>query len=480
MSHVADGDLHAYLDGALDRHSPGEADRIRAHLEACPECRRRLGEEERIRDRAHEILTRTDPGLVEPPPFEEVRRRGAAEAGRPSGSRRRPIAFGLSWAASVILAVGAGWMAGHESTDPVRSARPSPAMAPARGAGSTGSTGEARVADADAASSLPPSVEIPAPPPASPGRAPAAGGRVAVAPPREPAAAQEETKPRSAEDVAAAPERFAAARRERALADSVSAKEPGTIVGRIVRTGTDSPLVGAQVTVQGTGLGVLTDDRGRYVLTGVPPGERTLQAALVGYGTVTDTVTVRPGDTSVVDLAPSVATVALDALVVTADSISGGVRRVLGSRVDSLRVARARTPAAADRDRGGDAPVPAAESAMEEAAGPAVRELAIPGLAVLQVAWTEVAPGVEGLLVVQRLAGDTTRLELRVGGLEPDTGDRRNERSAAGGAPPRELLDQRLPEGVSQAWSPLPGGGWMVLRGRLARERLERLLDLIR
>ena len=106
MSHVDEGALHAYLDGALDEYPPSEAERIRAHLDGCAACADRLEEERRIRGDAHAFLDMASP-VVEAPSFEELRayvERTRPERGGISRLQR------LGWAASVVLALGAGWM----------------------------------------------------------------------------------------------------------------------------------------------------------------------------------------------------------------------------------------------------------------------------------------------------------------------------------------------------------------------------------
>jgi hypothetical protein len=105
MSHVDEGALHAYLDGALDALPASEAARIRQHLASCEECERRLEEERALRDEAASILRGADPGTGAVPPLEELRRRAAARARSGAGPRLRQ----LTWAASLVLAVGAGW-----------------------------------------------------------------------------------------------------------------------------------------------------------------------------------------------------------------------------------------------------------------------------------------------------------------------------------------------------------------------------------
>ena len=80
MSHVDEGVLHAYLDGALDAFGASEAERIRAHLTECAPCRARLEEERAVRAEASSILAMAAPE-VELPSIEDLR--AYVEATRP-------------------------------------------------------------------------------------------------------------------------------------------------------------------------------------------------------------------------------------------------------------------------------------------------------------------------------------------------------------------------------------------------------------
>lgn len=70
--------------------------------------------------------------------------------------------------------------------------------------------------------------------------------------------------------------------------------QSGTVRGRVVDSA-GAPLVRAQVTIDATGLRASTDERGEYVLGGVPAGERTVRVRLLGYVAASATVTVRAG-----------------------------------------------------------------------------------------------------------------------------------------------------------------------------------------
>jgi hypothetical protein len=107
MWHVDEGALHAYLDGALDEYPGAEARRVREHLETCAECADRLAEERRVRDEAQEILGLAAPE-VEVPTFEELR--AYVRAQQPARTMASVRLYRLSWAASVVLALGTGWL----------------------------------------------------------------------------------------------------------------------------------------------------------------------------------------------------------------------------------------------------------------------------------------------------------------------------------------------------------------------------------
>ena len=107
MSHIDEGALHAYLDGALDEYPAGDAVRIREHLDSCAECAERLEVERAIRSDAHAILGLAAPE-VELPSFEELR--AYVERTRPKGGAISVYAYRMRLAASVVLALGTGWM----------------------------------------------------------------------------------------------------------------------------------------------------------------------------------------------------------------------------------------------------------------------------------------------------------------------------------------------------------------------------------
>jgi len=123
MRHVTDGELHAYLDGALDLLPQDRGEEVRNHIASCPACSERLQDEEHLRSQAERVLRSPDLGEVALPTFEELRERAEAPGVDPllqktesnSGIHYRGPMKGLplAWAATIVLALGVGWMGGQ-------------------------------------------------------------------------------------------------------------------------------------------------------------------------------------------------------------------------------------------------------------------------------------------------------------------------------------------------------------------------------
>lgn len=113
--------------------------------------------------------------------------------------------------------------------------------------------------------------------------------------------------------------------------------QTGTVTGTVTTRPTAEPLNGAQVSVEGAGIGTLTDTRGRFLLAEVPAGTQTISVSHIGYSPVTREVTIETGGTEVVNFELSTRAISLDAIVVTG---TGGEveRRKVGSSLVTLDV----------------------------------------------------------------------------------------------------------------------------------------------
>jgi TonB-linked SusC/RagA family outer membrane protein len=103
---------------------------------------------------------------------------------------------------------------------------------------------------------------------------------------------------------------------------TADAQQTGTVQGVVVDATTQRPLTGAQVTIQGTQIGTLTNQQGRFQLINVPAGTHTLRVELVGYGASTRQITVVAGQPTTINITLEQTAIALQELVVT--GVSGG------------------------------------------------------------------------------------------------------------------------------------------------------------
>lgn len=371
MWHVDEGALHAYLDGALDEYPAVEARRVREHIETCATCAERLAEERRARDEAHEILELAAP-RVEAPTFEELRAYvRASSAPRATFSARL---YRLGWAASVVLALGTGWLLRGRQFDPTPASDALRAPAPSlerevpNGERSSevavgGPASDAVAAGTAAALRATPESEAPATASDGPGREPAGV----------------ENLPR-AEAVAGAPGAFAdvVGDRDRAagVADDLSA--PSVLGGAVGPTVAGAVPAGAAA--------------------GAPPAEpRALSPArLDNLREVEEPVSGQPAPERRQDS-------------VTRDP------QVARRAVSAQRLTSAVTvdPAAAG---GGDRP--AVEDSTDESTG----SLVVPGLEVIAVLPVGEGSTFAGMRAFQRLeSGDTLELIHLSGGVEPSS-----------------------------------------------------------
>ena len=96
------------------------------------------------------------------------------------------------------------------------------------------------------------------------------------------------------------------------------AQGTGTVAGRVTDERTGVPLANVQVFADANLLRVArTDATGRYRLTDVPVGARTLNIRQIGYASKAVPVTVTAGQVATVDVALASRPMDLDAVVVT-------------------------------------------------------------------------------------------------------------------------------------------------------------------
>jgi len=77
-----------------------------------------------------------------------------------------------------------------------------------------------------------------------------------------------------------------------AFGASAAAQDSGRIVGTVTESANGAPVAGAQVVVEGTGIGAVSGQRGTYSLPNVPAGARTIVVTMLGFETVREQVDV--------------------------------------------------------------------------------------------------------------------------------------------------------------------------------------------
>ncbi|MEK9501064.1 SusC/RagA family TonB-linked outer membrane protein [Gaopeijia maritima] len=98
---------------------------------------------------------------------------------------------------------------------------------------------------------------------------------------------------------------------------AAAAQNTGQLTGQVVAT--DGRLLAdVQISIQGTALGTLTNEEGRYVLLNVPAGVHQVNAQIIGFATQNQTnVRVAAGETTTVDFSMPTQVLAIEELVVT-------------------------------------------------------------------------------------------------------------------------------------------------------------------
>jgi hypothetical protein len=263
MQHLDDGYLQSWLDRDRSGITPAEAEEVEAHVAHCEVCAARLAELEGSNERARSLLAAATPSREAAPDFSDVVRRSRR---RSSPGRGGPRWMAAGWAASLVAAIGLGWLS-HGLLDP--------------GAETPPVAGDLSVVQAE------------------PGR--------------------EASDP--APEIAIAPTTFSDAP---AAAEPEEERRSLFVQGR-VRSDDGTPLAFAQVSIPGTGLGTLTEADGTFALllptdavAASAEGPLTLNARQLGYESQTLPLAPAGRDTVSVDFRLSGHALALDEVRVAA------------------------------------------------------------------------------------------------------------------------------------------------------------------
>ena len=108
-----------------------------------------------------------------------------------------------------------------------------------------------------------------------------------------------------------------------------------TITGTVIDGGTQRPLGGAQVQIEGTELGSLTDNRGRFLILNSPSATVTVRVVLIGYREATATVS----SAQAVTIELQQTAISLDEIVVTG-VVGEQAARAVGNSIGKVDAAR--------------------------------------------------------------------------------------------------------------------------------------------
>src|SRR5512134_3164215 len=88
-----------------------------------------------------------------------------------------------------------------------------------------------------------------------------------------------------------------------ALGSPVFGQGTGRVVGSVTEAATGGAVAGAQILIEGTGIGTVSGQRGTYSIANVPAGPQTLVVSVLGFETLRQEVDVAAGETATVDIA---------------------------------------------------------------------------------------------------------------------------------------------------------------------------------
>jgi len=114
--------------------------------------------------------------------------------------------------------------------------------------------------------------------------------------------------------------------------------QAGNVSGRVTNTVTGAPLAAAQVFIVGTELGTLTREDGEYALINVPAGTHRIRAVLIGYGSITEDITIPAGGAVTMNFELRERPIEMEGIVVTGTP-GQARRREIGHDVSQITLA---------------------------------------------------------------------------------------------------------------------------------------------
>jgi TonB-linked SusC/RagA family outer membrane protein len=120
-----------------------------------------------------------------------------------------------------------------------------------------------------------------------------------------------------------------------AVVSSPLAAQQGTITGRVTDSASKLPLSGSSIQVAQTGAVVAVRGDGRYIVTGMAPGNYDIRVIAIGYAAQRKAVVVRANATTALDFALVAVPYTLEELVTTATGVQR--RLEIGNSVSEIK-----------------------------------------------------------------------------------------------------------------------------------------------
>jgi hypothetical protein len=301
MSHLDEGTLQAWLDGARSGLDPSKLASIERHVRGCDACTSRADALARSSFRTHALLSVGRDQYAPRVPYEDVAKRARGTRTRVRSRVRR---IQVTWAASILCAIGLGWISNelYHANDAIGAEAGTGALATAPS--TQPENGLAETSSADAASPTPESAGSAFPGPSLA----AAGTSLRLSPPSSSIFASQ--TPRMSGDF---------------------------LVRGFVGDEGGRPVPSAQVYVAALDVAVLTRDDGRFDLrlpTGPESYEITVQR--IGFRQQTRAINGSDLDDVSANFRLREEALALDEIIVTGESDGA---RSTGTRVTNVRAA---------------------------------------------------------------------------------------------------------------------------------------------
>jgi hypothetical protein len=303
MSHLDEGTLQAWLDGARSGLDPSKLASIERHVSACDACAARADALARSSFRTHALLSVGRDQYAPRVPYEDVARRARGTRTRVRSRVRR---IQVTWAASILCAIGLGWISNelYHANDAIgaEAAVGGLASAPLAQPGA----GLAETSASDPGSPIPESTASASPRPSLAG----ANTSLRLSPPSSSIFASQTLAPRSS----------------------------GSFVVRgFVGDEGGRPVPSAQVYVAALDVAVLTREDGRYDLR-LPAGPESYEITVqrIGFRQQTRAIDGTEPDDVSANFRLREEALALDEIIVTGESDGA---RSTGTRVTNVRAA---------------------------------------------------------------------------------------------------------------------------------------------